>query len=257
MAVQALESDFPNDRLPLLRWLMFTGVCAFGFVLVWYFGLFRLMLASDKTYISLIIVALYLATCVHCFLRTMAISRELDAAYRVAALVSGGVSGFNVAGQNVVTSEGARLPPGLVTNHIRNLILKSRLQGHNRIDQTLLLRGFADALRGPNQLGSFASDALMKLGLLGTIVGFILMLAPIAGLDGGDKASVKSSMGLMSDGMAVAMYTTLTGLIGSVLLQMQYYLLDEATARVFALATDVTEVFVVSVLERERDGQLR
>ena len=112
MAVQALESDFPNDRLPLLRWLMFTGVCAFGFVLVWYFGLFRLMLASDKTYISLIIVALYLATCVHCFLRTMVISRELDAAHRVAALVSGGVSGFNVAGQNVVTSEGARLPPG-------------------------------------------------------------------------------------------------------------------------------------------------
>ncbi len=61
MAVQALESDFPNDRLPLLRWLMFTGVCVFGFVLVWYFGLFRLMLASDKTYISAIIVVLYLA----------------------------------------------------------------------------------------------------------------------------------------------------------------------------------------------------
>jgi hypothetical protein len=257
MAVQALESDFPNDRLPLLRWLMFTGVCAFGFVLVWYFGLFRLMLASDKTYISAIIVVLYLATCVHCFLRTVAISRELDAAHRVAALVSHGVKSFNVVGQNVVTSEGARLPPGQVTDHIRNLILKARLQGHNRIDQTLLLRGFADALRGPNQLGSFASDALMKLGLLGTIVGFILMLAPIAGLDGADKVSVRNSMGLMSDGMAVAMYTTLTGLIGSVLLQMQYYLLDEATARVFALATDLTEVFVVSVLEREHDGQLR
>jgi MotA/TolQ/ExbB proton channel family len=257
MAVQALESDFPNDRLPLLRWLMFTGVCVFGFVLVWYFGLFRLMLASDKTYISAIIVALYLATCVHCFLRTMVISRELDAAHRVAALVSGGVSGFNVAGQNVVTSEGARLPAGAVTNHIRNLILKSRLQGGHRIDQTLLLRGLADALRGPNQLGSFASDSLMKLGLLGTIVGFILMLAPIAGLDGADRVSVKNSMGLMSDGMAVAMYTTLTGLIGSVLLQMQYYLLDDATAKVFALSTDLTEVFVVSVLEREHDGQLR
>jgi hypothetical protein len=88
-------------------------------------------------------------------------------------------------------------------------------------------------------------------------VGFILMLAPIAGLDGADRVSVKNSMGLMSDGMAVAMYTTLTGLIGSVLLQMQYYLLDEATARVFGLATDLTEVFVVSVLEREHDGQLR
>ena len=38
-----------------------------------------------------------------------------------------------------------------------------------------------------------------------------------------DRASVKSSMGLMSDGMAVAMYTTLTGLIGSILVQIQYY----------------------------------
>ena len=33
--------------------------------------------------------------------------------------------------------------------------------------------------------------------------------------------------------------------------KIQYYMLDEATARLFALATDLTEVFVVSVLERE------
>jgi hypothetical protein len=142
----------------------------------------------------------------------------------------------------------------LVTDHIRNLIEKSRLQGHKRLDQTLLLRGLADALRGPNQLGPFASDSVMKLGLLGTIVGFILMLAPIAGLDAADRASIKTSMGLMSDGMAVAMYTTLSGLIGAVLLQTQYYLLDESTSKVFALATDLTEVFVVSVLERDQNG---
>jgi hypothetical protein len=254
MAVQSLETSFPTDRLPLLRWLMFTGVCAFGFVLIWHFGLFQLMLASDKTYISLIILVLYVITSMHCLVRTTAISHELDCAHRVAALVSRGTDGFSVAGQNVVTSDGTRLPPGKVTDHIRNLILKARLQGHHRLDQTLLLRGLADALRGPNQLGSFASDSLMKLGLLGTIIGFILMLAPIAGLDAADRASIKSSMGLMSDGMAVAMYTTLTGLIGSVLLQAQYFLLDEATARVFALATDMTEVFVVSVLEREQNG---
>jgi hypothetical protein len=213
------------------------------------------MLASDKTYISAIIGVLYIATCAHCFVRTAIISRELDAAQRVSALVSRGATGFRVVGQDVLTSDGARLPPGQVANHIRNLILKAGLQGrHQRLDQTLLLRGFADSLRGPNQLGSFASDALMKLGLLGTIIGFILMLAPIAGLDSADRASVKSSMGLMSDGMAVAMYTTLSGLVGSILVQTQYYMLDEATAKLFGLATDLTEVFVVSVLEREQDG---
>ena len=59
MTVSLLEREFPNDHLPLLRWLMFTGVSAFGFVLAWYYGLFHLMLASDKTYISAIIGVLY------------------------------------------------------------------------------------------------------------------------------------------------------------------------------------------------------
>ena len=48
MTVQILERDFPNDHLPLLRWLIFTGVCAFGFVLTWYFGLFHLMFSSRQ-----------------------------------------------------------------------------------------------------------------------------------------------------------------------------------------------------------------
>jgi hypothetical protein len=248
------RSEFPNDHLPLLRWLMFTGVSGFGFLLAWYYGLFHLMLSSDKTYISAIIGLLYIATSLHCLSRTVTVSRELDSAHRVYALVGSGSTGFKAVGEDVVAADGATLPRGQITTHIRNLIVKARLQGDHRLDQTLLLRGLADALRGPNQLGSFASDSLMKLGLLGTIIGFILMLAPIAGLDAADHASVKSSMGLMSDGMAVAMYTTLSGLIGSILVQTQYYMLDEATQKLFALATDLTEVFVVSTLEREHDG---
>ena len=256
MTAQAIETYSRTDRLPLLRWLIFTGVTVFGFAVAWYFGLFRMMLVSDKTYISLIVSVLYVMTAFHCFVRTNVISRETDQANRVLDIVNRGVTEFTVAGSDVYAG-GTRLPSGQVTSHIRNLILKSKLQGRHRLDQTLLLRGLADALRGPNHLGSFSSDSLMKLGLLGTIVGFIMMLAPIAGLDAADKASVRSSMGMMSDGMAVAMYTTLSGLIGSILIKCQYYMLDEATAKLFSLATDLTEVFVVSVLERGHDGQLR
>jgi hypothetical protein len=39
----------------------------------------------------------------------------------------------------------------------------------------------------------------------------------------------------------------LTGPIGSILAQTQYYMLDRATARLFSLATNLTEPFVVSV----------
>jgi hypothetical protein len=258
MAISALNSDYPADHMPLLRWLIFTGVCVFAFVLAWHYGLVRMMVNGDKTYISIIIGVLYVAASAHCLLRTSTISRELDRAHRVLAIVSKGEPKLSVEGQDVVTAQGERLPRSEVTGHIRNLILKARMQGdEHRLDQTLLLRGLADALRGPNQLGSYAGDALMKLGLLGTVVGFILMLAPIAGLDAADRVSVRTSMGLMSDGMAVAMYTTLTGLIGSILVQTQYYMLDKATQRLFGIATNLTEVFVVSVLERGQDGQLR
>ncbi len=258
MAISAVHSDYPADHLPLLRWLIFTGVCIFAFVLAWHYGLVRMMLNGDKTYISPIIGVLYVASSLHCLLRTSVISRELDSAHRVLAMVSNGEPHLTVRGSDVVTADGAKLPRGEVTGHIRNLLLKAKLQGgEHRLDQTLLLRGLADALRGPNQLGSYAGDALMKLGLLGTVIGFIMMLAPIAGLDAGDRVSVRTSMGLMSDGMAVAMYTTLTGLIGSILVQTQYYMLDKATQRLFGIATNLTEVFVVSVLERGQDGQLR
>ena len=112
------------------------------------------------------------------------------------------------------------------------------------------MRSLADRLRGSNGFGAFASDTVMKLGLLGTIIGFIIMLAPIAGLDASDKSMMKSSMGLMSDGMAVAMYTTLAGLVGSILLKIQYYMLDSATAKVFSRAVTLTETRVVPALER-------
>jgi hypothetical protein len=262
MATRVFNAEYPNDHLPLLRWLIFTGVCVFAFVLAAHFGLVRMMVNGDKTYISVIIGALYALSSLHCMVRTAAISRETDRVHRVLALVSNAAGNggprLKVDGADVVTPEGTKLPHGEVTAHIRNLILKAGLQGGGRrLDQTLLLRGLADTLRGPNQLGAYAGDVLMKLGLLGTIIGFIMMLAPIAGLDAADRASVRTSMGLMSDGMAVAMYTTLTGLIGSILVQTQYYMLDKATQRLFGLATSLTEVFVVSVLERGPHGQLR
>jgi hypothetical protein len=255
MTLRAIHSDYPADHLPLLRWLIFTGVCMFAFVLTWHYGLVRMMVNGDRTYISIIILVLYVGASLHCLLRTSTISRELDKAHRVMAMVSAGMHKLTVRGPDVLTEDGSKLPRGEVTDHIRNLILKAELQGdEHRLDQTLLLRGLADDLRGPNQLGAYAGDALMKLGLLGTVIGFIMMLAPIAGLDAADHASVRTSMGLMSDGMAVAMYTTLAGLVGSILVKIQYYMLDAATQRVFSDAVTLTETHVTPVLERRNDG---
>src|SRR5690348_13895138 len=79
------EGEFPSDYVPLLRWLIFTGVTLFGFVLAWHFGLIRLMLASDPTHISAVICALYVVVTLHCLAQTVAVSRELNSGHRAFA----------------------------------------------------------------------------------------------------------------------------------------------------------------------------
>jgi hypothetical protein len=234
------------DRVPLLHWMIFTGFSLFGFVLLWRYGLIRQMVVADRTYISSVIVLLYVATSLHCLRRMIVVTREADVARRAARLIGGAGAG---AGDGV-----AALPQGLIAEHLRDLAMQAERQGGRRFDPTLLLRGLAGRLRGANQLGAFASDTLMKLGLVGTIVGFIMMLAPIASIDTGDKGAIKSSMNLMSEGMAVAMYTTLVGLVGSILVRIQYYMLDDATAKLFALAVGLVESYVGALPERPSDG---
>ena len=246
-----------RDYFPLLRWMIFTGVSLFGFAIAWHYRLFQLMTAQDQSGISLFICILYVAISMHCLVCIVAVSREINTAHRVRERVMSGVNAYRTDGRQVVTDDGAALPAGRITEYIRNLVVKAEKQGRERrLDQTLLLRGLADKLRSPMQFGAFAGDALLKLGLLGTIVGFILMLLPLATLENFDAASMKSSMKVMSGGMAVAMYTTLAGLVGSILVKAQYYILDNASAYLFDVTTDLTEVFVVSTLEREAHGRL-
>ena len=240
-------TDAP-ERGALLLWMIFTGISIFAAVVLWRYGLIHLMVTSDRTYISSIIAVLYIVTCCHCFWRTRAIAREDEAARRCRAILS------TPDGAKALDAGARTLPAGLVRDHIVSLVTKAEAQGESRIDQTLLLRALADRLRGSNGFGAFASDTLMKLGLLGTIIGFIIMLAPIATLDAADRVSMKSSMGLMSDGMAVAMYTTLAGLVGSILVRIQYYMLDGATQRVFSDAVVLTETHVTPALERRHAG---
>jgi len=247
MSATALDSPPPSqtspDWAPLLRWLVFTGLTVFAGFLLWRYGLIVLMVRADRTYISSIICVLYVGGSLHCLARTLAISREGERERRAAAVLDNP--------EEIFVGDG--LPQGLTGDHIRDLAEKARTQGARRLDQTLLLRGLAERMRGSNGFGNFAADSLMKLGLLGTIIGFIIMLAPIAGLDVSDKSVLKSSMGVMSDGMAVAMYTTLSGLVGSILLKLQYYMLESATSNLFARVVRLTETRVVPALERRYD----
>tara|TARA_Y100001970_G_C13985508_1_gene725496 strand:+ start:266 stop:829 length:564 start_codon:yes stop_codon:yes gene_type:complete len=89
-----------------------------------------------------------------------------------------------------------------------------------------------DNLDTRHEPGWFASDILLTLGLIGTVSGFILMLAgAFAGINISDVSSVQTALARMAVGMSTALYTTLTGLITSTILKFQYFRLDQDLER--------------------------
>ena len=69
--------------------------------------------------------------------------------------------------------------------------------------------------------GFFVADILLKLGIIGTVIGFIIMLSSLSTIDEMNLAKMNNLLLSMSSGMKVALYTTLSGLICSILLTIQ------------------------------------
>jgi biopolymer transport protein ExbB/TolQ len=238
------------DYGPLLRWLILNGLALFGLFVTWYFGLLQLMLHSDRSYISLLILLLYFVMTGHSFLEAVRASWEMNAARRTADQVRATDGILRRVGDDLVTRDGHVLPPCLMTRHFADLLTKARLQGDQKIDQTILLQSLAEQLKGRHRIGWFVANTMFKLGLLGTVIGFILMLSPIGSIDAYDVEAMKSALTTMSGGMAVALFTTLAGLVGGMLLTLQYYVLDDASGQLFALITEVSEVYIVPAIEK-------
>ena len=69
----------------------------------------------------------------------------------------------------------------------------------------------------------FIAETCMAIGMMGTVLGFILMLggSNLASIDPSDVEGMKGVIGQLASGMATALLTTLNGLIVSVSLRTQ------------------------------------
>jgi biopolymer transport protein ExbB/TolQ len=68
--------------------------------------------------------------------------------------------------------------------------------------------------------------------MVGTVIGFIMMLSGFATLDISEIDTVQALIKELGTGMSTALYTTLAGLICSLLLKIQYFNLNQAVDRV-------------------------
>ena len=76
----------------------------------------------------------------------------------------------------------------------------------------------------------FAGESCMTVGMIGTIIGFILMLgSSLNNLDPGDVESMRMAISSMAVGMSTALLTTLAGLTATLMLRVQLVMTDAPT----------------------------
>ena len=134
-----------------------------------------------------------------------------------------------------------------MSEYIRDLHYRynNKNSAENLISSTDLIEVYESRLKGPQEIGWFVSDMMLKLGLLGTIVGFIFMLGSVANIADFDVSGMQKILKHMSNGMGTALYTTLAGLTCSVLSATQYHMLDRHADELIELTRHLTQVHII------------
>ena len=190
-----LISKRPNYLI--LKASLLLTLILFSFYLLFQLELINLIVESDRSKISMIILAIYVLATVHWFYVALSLDREISC---------------------------------IIEPKENTLIGRFLLNTDKNLEKNNLLL-IEDELSNKHSVGYLAVDVLLKLGLTGTVIGFILMLLPIGEIKDFDPEILQKLLSTMSGGMAVALYTTLTGLVTSMILKFQYFVLDSSLSQ--------------------------
>jgi hypothetical protein len=234
----------------LLSWLIFTGLFLFAITLAWQEKVLLLLYISDRSYISYAITILYIFVAFHCAIRVIYISRQINDSKTVEALVRDNTEiQLHMEGDKVHINGTTVLPDCIVTSYIHDLLNKgtnNAKSGEQVVDgDTDLIEVYEAKLKRPHEIGWFSADIMIKLGLLGTIIGFIFMLGSVANITDFDVTSMQKILKHMSIGMGTALYTTLAGLVCSMLAASQYQLLDTSVDKLIGATRHLAQVYIL------------
>ncbi len=234
---QKIDIDFEAPAPPfmtLLVWFLGFNVLVFvGYVVVAQ-GYWAKMLAADQSKISLLIVIVFVAASFH-----VAVCLFKACCYQERIYERLGKRAINVPFAD----------KDIVSGYLDEMQTLSQSKKPTTIDQAnYIFEIYVDRLRAPIELGSFWSDVLIRLGLIGTIVGFIFMLQSFVSGPDPSSENIQNLLITMSSGMGTALYTTFAGLIASTLLSLQHQLLGRTTERVIAGLIRLTDQPRVSPL---------
>jgi len=84
-----------------------------------------------------------------------------------------------------------------------------------------------------NEILWFCSDVVMSIGMVGTLIGFLIVLTTtFTDIDTTSAQAMKEVIGTLASGMGIALMTSLTGLISSIILKFQLVMTENLNERV-------------------------
>ena len=184
-----------DNYTPFYGWLILFGLIIFGFFMLWQYGFLNAFFTNDQTYLSTVILGIF-------FLTSLYIGRG---AWRLARETTYCSHQHN---NNEIPTE------SLASEYIR--LLKNSASNPELIQARLVERAHSG-----HGSGWFMSDLLLRLGLIGTVIGFVLMLGSVYELKQDDIQALQQLLTRMGGGMQVALYTTLAGLGSAMLIGIQ------------------------------------
>ena len=180
-----------------LEWLALGGVLAFATWLLGVRGVWGLLLRSDPTGITLVIIVVFASATLWCGARTRALQRE-----RLA-----------LAGSGVAPRA------GWAADYLA-AVKASPADCDTALD--LLL----ERTHGPHGTAWWVNGIQLKLGLLGKVIGFSILALTIGNAQSFDPSQSQELLRSLTTGLGVALLTTMVGLVGNILLGLQLTRLD-------------------------------
>ncbi len=234
-----------HDHWLMLLWLLTTGLIVFGVIVSWNEGLLQALVAGDRSRITLVIGLLYVLGTAHCGKRVAYLATEIDLVQRIDRSIGERAVRLRFHDNSIEIAGHTISSDSLLGDHLSALPRGKPETYADAQDSDLKRSTLVDVLvsraKGSHDIGWFVVDILLKLGLIGTIIGFILMLSSVANTASLDVNTMQKVLKQMSAGMGTALFTTLAGLTGSILLGLQYLLLDKGADTLIERILRLTE----------------
>jgi hypothetical protein len=227
----------------VLKWVLLMTLIVIGAVVSYDYGLLTYLFAADRSRITVLIAVLYVGFSGHCLWILVELSREYRRALHLKNMLA------TAAGVPDMPRGG-----GLIDSYVADVIRSREHPSEVEGNAHLLMMSLGASFRRRTKIGTYGTDLLYKLGMLGTMVGFVMMLNSMGDMASFDVDTLRAALQKMIAGMAVSLLTTIAGLIGGILLRLEYNIADALVTDISQTAVSFTEVSLLPLLARgERD----